>query len=312
MAAMRVLVAGGTGALGRSLLPLLARSGHEVTTLSRRPAASDEPGLATHLSVDVLNAHELRMAVAEAAPEVVVHALTALPSGGPRRRSDLRATNALRTQGTDNLVAACLASNVRRIVAESFMLVYGSGDFGSEPLREEHALGPVGPLADAVEPLRYLERAVLAAGTEAVVLRYGAFYGRGSGTSEGQARLLRRRLLPLPGGAPALISWVHILDAASATAQAVEIPSPGQVYNVADDEPARLADFLGETARAIGAPRPRSIPLWAVKPFAPFAAAFAHDLRLPLANAKLRASGWVPRYPTYRDGLAALARESPS
>lgn len=299
----RVLVAGGTGVLGRVAVPALQDAGHEVVTTSRRASGLDG---VRHIPADALDADATRRAVAEAAPEVVVHALTALPPEGPRKAGDVAATNRLRIAGTDNLVAACEAAGVRRLVGESFMLVYGTGPYPAEPVTEDAALAPSSGNA-IVDALRHLEHAILDAQLEGIVLRFAGFYGLGSGTTEGQVAALRARRLPLPGGAPSVLSFIHIEDAARAIVAAVASGRPGEVYNVCDDEPVTAGTFFTDMARTIGAPRPRTIPLWLTKLVAPMAARFLAGTQLPLSNAKLRTLGWQPRYPTWREGLASLA-----
>ena len=280
--AMKVLVAGGTGVLGRAAVPALREAGHEVVTASRR---AQGPAGAEHVVLDALDGAAVREAVERVRPDVVVNALTALPAAGPRKASDLEPTNRLRRHGTDNLVAASGAVGAR-LVSESFLLAGQPG------------FGEVG------EALDHLERATLEAG--GVVLRFGAFYGPGSGMTEGQAAALARRKLPLPGGAPSVFSSVHIEDAGRAVAVAADRGEPGQLYEVADDEPVALGTFLTELARVTGAPAPRRIPLWPVRLFAPFAARFVAGTNVRLDNTRLKALGWEPAYPTWRDGLAAL------
>jgi nucleoside-diphosphate-sugar epimerase len=157
--------------------------------------------------------------------------------------------------------------------------------------------------ASRPRPFATIERAI--AGSGGVVLRFGLFYGRGSVVTEEQAKALRRRKLPLPGGAPSVFSFVHIEDAGRAVAVAVDRGEPGAIYDVGDDQPVALGTFLTELARTIGAPAPRRIPLWPVKLVAPFAARFVAGTTAPLSNARFKELGWAPAYPTYREGLAS-------
>lgn len=313
---MRVMVVGATGALGRPLVRALVARGHEVTGVTRtagKSAALERAG-ATPVVVDALDVTALRSAVARAAPEVVVHALTALPPGGPRRTADLEATNRLRRVGTANLVAATEAAGVRRIVAESIVLVYGDG--GDDRVTEDHPRARSGSVpttfAPALDAMRSLEDQVLGAGRpvpwEAVVLRYGMFYGQGAGT-DGMVPPLRRRMLPVPGGPRGLWPWLHVEDAATATLAAVEAAAPPRVVNVVDDEPASLHDFVAELARAHGTPPPWTLAAPLARVALPYIVAAA-ALRLRVGNDRARRElSWTPRYPTYRDGLRDLAAQ---
>ncbi len=212
--------------------------------------------------------------MAAAAPDAVVHVLTALPKTGPRRRSHLEATNALRTRGTANLIQAAVAGGARRLMAESNTLGYGHG--GQEVVDEARPLMEQAPLRsfqDGLDTIRSLEEQVLQASRsgqiEGIALRYGLFYGPGAGTDY-MLRMLRRRLLPLPGGGGGVASWIHVEDAASATVAALEKGRPGQAYNVVDDEPVSFRDFFTELARMGAAPPPRSIPVWVARLAAPY------------------------------------------
>jgi nucleoside-diphosphate-sugar epimerase len=198
--------------------------------------------------------------VQRAAPDVVVHLLTALPAGGPTRASDLAATNRLRRTGTTNLLAAAVAAGTRRLVAESMVLAHGFGDFGATPLTEAEPLRPPGRTEAAlVGAVRDLERQVLEADAaiEGIVLRYGMLYGAATGSTQAMVRKLRRRQLPLPGGGHGSISWIHLDDATTATVAALERGRPGEVYNVVDDEPVPWRDYTTQLARVAGAPPPR-------------------------------------------------------
>jgi 2-alkyl-3-oxoalkanoate reductase len=309
----RVLVAGAGGTLGRPLVEALVAGGYEVVGLTRTHAK--RPALralgAEAVVADALDADALAAAVRRVAPEVVVHLLTALPAGGPTKASDLEPTNLLRRTGTANLLAAAVAAGAHRLVAESVVLVHGFGDFGATPLTESEPLRPPGRTeAELVGAVRDLERQVLEADAasriEGVVLRYGMLYGAATGSTQAMAAKLRRRRFPLPGGGPGTISWVHVADATTATVAALERGRPGQVYNVADDEPVRWGDYTAELARLVDAPPPRSLPLWLSRLVAPFGAGLL-TTRLPVSNAKARRElDWAPAFPTYRDGLAEL------
>lgn len=316
---MRVLVAGATGALGMPVTGALLAAGHQVTGLTRSPHKREAlRGLgATVVVADALDAQALDRAVAAARPEVVVHALTALPNDGPVRRGQFHQTNLLRTVGTRNLLAASIRAGARRLVAESMVFAYGFGDLGTLPLTEQHPQEPVHPaVAAVVAPVRSLERQVLEASAssriEGIVLRYGLFYGPDAGTTQAMARLLRRRMFPLLAGGHGIGSWIHTDDAASATVAALERGQPGAVYNVVDDQPAELGDFAREFARDLGAPAPISIPSWLSRIVMPFATRQL-GARLPISNARIKQElGWQPTHPTYREGLRDLVTGWPA
>jgi nucleoside-diphosphate-sugar epimerase len=308
---MRIFVAGATGALGRPLVRRLVADGMEVVGLTRHESRArlisdlgGEPVVA-----DALDAPILSTAVRAARPDAVVHALTAIPKRGPLRPRDLAGTNRLRWEGTANLLAAATQAGARRFVAESMIFVYGFGDHGNELITEdrapaEHDSSPL--VKDAVDAVRALEDQVLAATAsgevEGVVLRFGFFYGVGAGTDV-MARLLRRRMLPVPGDGAGVGSWIHIEDAAAAVVAALAHGRPGETYNIVDDEPVGYGEFVDALCREIGAPEPYRIPRWIGRVAAPFLMA---DLgsRIRVANAKARRElTWAPAFPTYREGL---------
>jgi nucleoside-diphosphate-sugar epimerase len=311
---VRVLVAGATGDVGRPTVRRLLRDGHEVHALTRTP------GKVRHLQrlgaravvADMLDTDAVRGAVDTARPEAVVDLLTALPRRGPIRPSDLDATNRLRREATATLVEAARATGVRRYVAESIAFVYGYGDRGATPLTEEDAPAP----ADEV-PRRYLpalraaldkERRVTEEAPEGIALRFGLFYGPDAGSTRYMARMLRRRMLGLPGGGRGIVPWVHVEDVAAATVAALEHGTPGTVYNVVDDEAASFRDFASALAMAAGLPRPYGVPEWLVRPVLPYAALFMSRTRLRVSNARAKRDlGWQPAFPTYRQGVVDVA-----
>lgn len=306
---MRVLIAGGGGAIGRPLTRRLVGAGHEVHSLTRSEAKRPqiESLGARAVIADALDERAVREAVERVAPEAIVHQLTALPAEGPTRVRDMDATNELRTTGTDHLVAAAAAGGVRRMVAQSIVFVYGYRDHGPELIDEGHAAEVGGRFDRVLGPLRYLEQRVMGTpGLEGIALRYGLFYSAQSPTVTSLARRLRRRMLPLPGGGEGVCSFIHLDDAATATVAALERGAAGQAYNVVDDEPARWADYVGEIARRAGAPAPRSVPMWLGRLAAPYAAYFIARVKLGASNRRARDElGWAPAYPSYREGLAA-------
>lgn len=309
---MRVLVAGATSTPGRATVRELVARGHEVHGLTRSPrrGADLEALGATPLVADALDAGAVADAVARAAPEVVISLLVELPPRGPTRVSDFRATRRLWRDGVPRLLEAALAAGARRFVAESVIFAYGYGRF-SQPVDEETPAeggeilrGHRKVLGD----LRAMERRVLdVQGLEPVVLRYGAFHGRGVPSTDEMVRGLRRRLLPLAGGGHGLFSWLEIGDAARATVAAATLPDARGVYNVVDDEPVEFGTYLRALARAIGAPAPISVPLWLARVALPHGAVMTGQARVPVSNARIkRELDWAPRFPDYRAVFADL------
>lgn len=310
---MRVFIAGATGTLGLPLVQRLVAGGHEVIGLTRKERGRDALRLLGAKGVvgNALDPDGLRRIVVDAAPTHVVHLLTALPKEGVLRPADLDATNELRIHGTANLLAAAIAAGAQRIVAESFPTVYGVGDVSASPLREDDALAqlPDDASRPMVEALRSLESQVLAANDriEAIVLRYGLFYGESVPSTVSMAESLRARKMPLMRGANGIASFVHVEDAASATIAALERGVPGSVYNIVDDQPVGLKEFVTSMAESIGAPPPRTLPRFLVRVAAPMAALFSIT-RLPLSNAKAkRELRFQPKFASVREGLKAIA-----
>lgn len=313
-ATSRVLVAGAIGALGRPLVRRLVEHGVAVAGLTRHASKTQlisdlgaEPVVA-----DALDAAAVTAAVVAARPDAVVHALTAIPKRGPLRAGALDRTNRLRRAGTANLLAAATLAGARRFVAESMVFVYGFGDHGAQPLTEERTgfSDDAKPwLAEAVASVRDLEAQVLSATArgevDGVLLRFGFFYGVGAGTDL-MARLLRRRLLPVPGADAGVGSWIHIEDAAAAVVAALARGRPGEAYNIVDDEPVMYREFVRTLAREVGAPEPYRIPAWLGRLVAPLLMADLES-RIPVSNAKAkRELQWSPQFPTYREGLGSV------
>jgi nucleoside-diphosphate-sugar epimerase len=315
---MRIFVGGATGAIGAPVVRGLVGRGHEVTGTARKESSRrllEDLG-ARAAALDVFDAAALRQAVAEARPEVVLDLLTALPEGGPMRARDLGPTNRVRTEGSANLLAAAIAAGTQRYVAESFFMVYGTADLGDEALTEAMEVPIVQPgrlTAPAIRAILTKERNVLdAAGKgriEGVVLRFAAFYGPGTGL-ERMVALLRRRLLPVPRRARGSTPWIQIQDAARAAVLAAERGRSGSIYNVAEDEPMALADFLGTLARSVGAPQPLRVPAFLFAVAAPYLKAVLLDTRARLSNAHARSElGWEPRFRGPAEGIPATAAE---
>jgi nucleoside-diphosphate-sugar epimerase len=307
---MKVFVAGATGAIGRPLLPKLVAAGHEVTGMTRREERMEEVRAAgaTPLQCDVFDASALHDALRKAQPEAVVHLLTALPPRIDYRAKEdpLAPTNRVRTEGTRNLVAAARAAGARRIVAESVAFFYAPE---GEWVKDEEAplnLAAPGSFGGAAGALAELERQVgEAEGIEGLVLRYGWLYGPGTffDRDGSQTEDALRRRLPVVGRGDGTFSFVHVEDAASATVAAVERGAPG-AYNVVDDEPAPMREWVPAFCEAVGAKKPRRVPAWLARIVAgPAAAATATQMR-GASNAKAkRELGWAPRHASWRQGF---------
>ena len=303
MDTLRIFLAGASGALGRSLVPMLVERGHHVagTTRSRPEVVRELGGEAVIL--DPLDGAAVREAVLSARPDVVVHQLTALSGMKPGRNFDKQfaMTNRLRTEGTDHLLAAAREAGVERLVWQSYAGWPAARD-GAAVKGEDAPLDP-DPPADVRETLgaiKHLEAVVTEAG--GTVLRYGGFYGPGTGLVEGgeHAELLHRRRFPVGGSGAGVWSLVHIGDAAAATVAAIESGTPG-VFNVVDDAPAPIREILPALADAFGAPPPRHLPGWLVRlAGGPQAYSMMTSVR-GASNAKAkRELGWAPRH-SWRD-----------
>jgi nucleoside-diphosphate-sugar epimerase len=314
---MRVFVAGAAGAIGQQLLPQLVAQGHQVTASTRSPAKAArlrELG-AEPVVVDGLDAMAVGEAVARAEPEAVVHQMTSLAGGSGLRHFDrmFAVTNQLRTQGTDHLLAAAAAAGARRFIAQSYTGWPNIREDG--PVKtEDDPLDPDPPAAqrESLAAIRYLERVVPAAAPmQGIVLRYGSFYGPGaSGAFVG---LVRKRRLPVIGDGAGIWSFLHIRDAAAATVAALEHGRAG-VYNVVDDEPARVAEWLPFLAQAVGAPPPRRMPVWLGRLAAGEVGVSVMTQIRGSSNARAKQElGWQPAWPSWRQGFAGgLAAAEPA
>jgi 2-alkyl-3-oxoalkanoate reductase len=309
---MKIFVAGATGALGRRLVPLLVTGGHTVVGTTRTPGKAEalRAAGATPVVLDALDRDAVIDALTQAEPEVVVHELTALTGFTDFRKFDesFVATNRLRTEGTDHLLEGIRRLPVRRIVAQS----YGGPGFlartGGAIKTEEDPFDP-DPSAALRRPLqavRYLERVVLnTEGVQGTVLRYGGFYGPGTSLGEGGAYLVavRRRQFPIVAGGTGVWSFIHIDDAATATLAAIERGRAG-VYNIVDDDPAPVAEWLPALAAAIGAKPPRRVPAWLARLLVGEHGVVMMTQSRGASNAKAkRELGWTLRYPSWRTGF---------
>jgi len=316
---MKVFVAGASGALGVQLVPQLVAAGHQVVAMTK--TASKQDGLralgARPVVADALDPDAVAGVVGEAEPEVIVHQLTALSgkisirdARHPDRSFAVTMTNRLRTEATDHLLAAGRAVGARRFVAQSFAAFRfartgGPAQTEADPLDPN----PPGALRAGLAGILHLEQAVTTIEWgEGLVLRYGGFYGPGTGISLApdavMAAPIRKRRFPLVGDGGGVWSFVHIEDAAAATVAAVEHGQPG-IYNVVDDEPAPVREWLPVLASALGAKPPRRVPRWLVRLAAGEAATvMMTDATGAASNAKAkRELGWQPRYPSWRLGF---------
>ena len=311
---MRILVAGATGVLGRVLVPKLVEGGHEVAGMTRRESKRDVVrGLgAQPVVADALDPRAVAQAVAEAEPEVIVHQLTALSDGIDVRKIEktFELTNRLRTEGTDHLLAAGRAIGTRRFVAQSFA-GWPFARVGGPVKTEDDSLDsdPPPQMRTILAAIRHLEDAVTGAdGIEGVVLRYGGFYGPGTSMDTDpdgeQTAMLRSRKMPIVGDGGGVWSFVHVEDAAEATAVAVERGAPG-IYNVVDDSPAPVREWAPAAARALGAKPPRRVPKWLGRIAAGEAAVVMMTEIRGASNAKAkRELGWQPRHTSLWESLA--------
>jgi 2-alkyl-3-oxoalkanoate reductase len=309
---MRVFVAGASGAIGRPLVHQLLEAGHEVTGMTRGEAAAGDIRAAGADAVvcDVFDPERLNAAVVEARPDVVVNELTSLPRDYNPLKLGKRfydATNRVRGEGGANLIAASKAAGARRFVTQSIAFVYaptgGMVKREGDPPFDPASLPP--PFSDGVRVMLDHERAALeAAGLEALVLRYGWYYGPGThyAPDESMARLVRKRRYPAISGSAGLFSFIHIEDAASATVAACERGQQG-IYNVVDDEPATIGDWLPAYAEALGAKRPWRVPGWVARLAGGGAGRMISTLRGASNENAKRELGWQPRYPSWRQGF---------
>jgi nucleoside-diphosphate-sugar epimerase len=306
---MRVFVAGASGAIGRPLLPKLVAAGHEVTGMTRseeRAAALRDAG-AQAVVCDVFEEDRVRESMAAASPEAVVHQLTALPDRLDFRDTETYApTNRLRTEGTRILIEGARAAGARRMVAQSIAFAYAPA--GDRVLSEEAPLltDAPGAFSSGVKAVAEMERSVTEAeNLEGLVLRYGFFYGPGTYyASDGStAADVRKRRQPIVGKGTGVFSFIHVDDAADATVAAVERGAPG-IYNVADDEPADLKEWLPVYAEALGAKRPFRVPVFVARLIAgKEVALFATTLRGTSNEKAKRELGWEPAHPSWRQGF---------
>ena len=310
---MRVLVAGGSGVLGRHLVPLLSKRGHEVTATTTTPErlALLRGWGAQAVVMDGLDAESVGETVATARPDVIVHQMTAIApthAGKPDIKHFDRwfgPTTRLRTEGTTHLLAAAQAVGVDHVVAQSYGNWNGRREGGWVKTEDEPLDLHVGTRAEeGMRAIQYVEDVVVAVGGAA--LRYGGFYGPGA--SDDQVELVRKRQFPLVGDSAGYSSWVHLSDAAAATVLAVEQRARG-VYNIVDDEPAPASEWLPYLAECAGAKPPRRVPVWLARLLAGDVAVTMMTEGRGFSNEKAkRELGWRLRYPSWRVGFKEALR----
>jgi nucleoside-diphosphate-sugar epimerase len=303
---MRVFVAGASGAIGTRLIPQLIDAEHEVVGTSTSAAGADRVRAlgAEGIVLDLLDREAVRRAVLEAAPDAIVNEATALRDETFSKNLDRTfvQTNRLRREGTDALLAAAWEANVPRFVAQSFASMRYAREGG--PVKSEDApleTSPVDGMRETSAAMNYLDEAVVAA--RGIVLRYGVFYGA---DNDGLVEPLRKRQFPIVGDGDGYASWIHLDDAAAATVLALEHDGPA-IYNIVDDEPAPVREWLPAAAEALGAKPPRHFPVWLARLFAGDVAVMMGTEVRGASNTKAkRELGWTLRYPTWRQGFAEV------
>ena len=300
---MRVFVTGASGAIGSRIVPQLIDAGHEVIGTHNSPASAELLRTlgAKPVRLDLLDARAVRKAVLESRPDAIVHEATALANVKFSRNFDKTGakTNELRTRGTDALLAAAREAGVRRFVAQS-VSVYGRYTQEGRPIKTEDdpLATPPAHMEESFAALDHLERVVTEFG--GIALRYGVFYGA---ANDGSVQPVRKRQFPIVGDGGGIWSWIHLEDAAAATVLALEHEGPA-IYNIVDDEPAPVREWLPVLAQALGAKPPRRVPTWLGRLLAGKAVVVMATEAGGASNAKAkRELGWTPRYPSWRNGF---------
>jgi 2-alkyl-3-oxoalkanoate reductase len=310
---MKIFLAGATGVVGQALVPLLTSHGHTVVGTTRSEAKAPllrELG-AEPVVVDGLDRDGIRAAVAEARPDAIVHQMTALGGDLDLRKFErtFALTNRLRTEGTDHLLTAAREAGVERVLAQSFAAwpmarVGGPVKTEDDPPDQE----PPKQVRTTLEAIVRLEAAVTGAG--GIALRYGGFYGPGTSFAPGgeQWEAVKERKFPIIGDGAGVWSFAHIDDVAGGTLAALERGTPGRIYNITDDDPAPVREWLPLAARAIGGPPPRHLPRWVGRLMGEHFVVMMCELRGASNERAKRELDWEPTWPTWREGIAALAR----
>lgn len=305
---MKVLLAGGTGAIGVPLVTRLLAAGDQVTGIVRSTAGTETLSRlgADTVRADVLDPGALLGAVNGHRYDAVIHELTALKKP-PARYRDMSATNLLRTSGTTNLLQAAHLVGATRFVTQSIVFGYGYRDYGDSVLTEDDPFGEPddGPLAETLAAMKSAEDQVFAdPDIEGVALRYGLFYGADITTT---TSMLRRRMLPV-ANSDSRLAMIHHDDAASATVAALHQGGADTAYNIVDDTPVTWRRYVEAIANAVNAPRPMVVPGWLLRAVAPYAGLFMTRLNMTVSNVRARQDlDWSPSYPCYLDGITASA-----
>jgi nucleoside-diphosphate-sugar epimerase len=316
--AMKIFVAGATGAVGRPLVAALIAAGHSVVGLTRTAAKAEiiERMGAQPVIADGLDAVAMRAAIESNKPDAIIHEMTDLSGVSDLRHFDrsFAGSNQLRTKGVDILLAAARESGVRRLVAQSFC-GWPYARIGQPIKIETDALDPDPPaeFRAALKAIQHLEQAVTLSSTpEGIVLRYGPFYGPGTGMLDRiMVEQIRNRRVPLIGDGAGWWSFVHVDDAAAATVKALERGKPGNIYNIADDEPAQVREWLPALAEMLGAKRPLHLPAWVARIVAGEHLVSMMTQARAGSNAKAKMElGWKPAHPSWRRGFSEIARQS--
>jgi 2-alkyl-3-oxoalkanoate reductase len=309
---MRIFVAGATGAVGRPLVAALISAGHSVVGLTRTPAKADTVKRmgADPVVADGLDPLAIGAAVDSARPDVIIHEMTDLAGASDLRHFDrtFANSNRLRTMGTDFLLSAAREAGVKRFIAQSFC-GWAFARTGAPVKTETDELDPDPPreLRGTLEAIRYLEQTVTSSSQpEGIALRYGAFYGPGTGMlDQAMIEQIGHRRVPLIGDGGGWWSFVHVEDAAAATVRAVERGKPGSVYNIVDDEPAQVRDWLPALARMIGAKPPLHVPAWIARLVAGEHIVLMMTQVRGGSNAKAKGElDWRPAHRSWREGFA--------
>lgn len=305
---MRVFLAGASGVIGTQLLPLLLADGHQVTAMTRSPHKADalRAAGADAVVADALAASAVTSAVTAAQADAVIHQLTAIPQRLDPRKiiRDFELTDRLRTEGTRNLLAAAQAAGTSRFIAQSNAFAYEPGPPGTVHDEDDLLISdPPAQFARSARAVAELERLTLAA--DGLVLRYGYFYGAGSSisTDGALAQEVAKRRLPIVGGGGGVWSFIHVHDAAQATVAALTHGTPG-AYNVVDDDPAPVREWIPALAQALGAKPPRRVPAWLARPLAGEYGVYTMTRAQGAQNARAKAElAWAPRYASWREGF---------
>jgi nucleoside-diphosphate-sugar epimerase len=304
---MRVFVTGASGAIGTRLVPQLIDAGHEVIGTHNSPTSAELLRTlgAKPVMLDLLDARAVREAVREARPDAIVHEATALANVKFSRNMDkvTAKTSELRTKGTDVLLAAAREAGVRRFVAQSVAAFSRYAREGGPVKTEDDPLDATPPknFHQSAAAMAYLEQAVTDFG--GIALRYGAFYGA---PNDGTIEPVRKRQFPIVGDGGGIWSWIQLDDAAAATVLALEHDRPA-IYNIVDDEPAPVREWLPVLAKALGAKPPRRFPTWLALLLAGEAVTVMSTEARGASNARAKGElGWTPRYPTWRTGFPAV------